>query len=431
MGNMIKSTPIKNIKFQKYRGFYEEQTLELKPITLLFGRNSVGKSASLRLLPILSAASRKRRGNKSVLDYSAPALRGANFGDIISNGQISSAMTFSIEWPDLSYQFSIRNIDESTEIVTNFCLKNPISCFSGEVSVASNPKAAAPDYSSFDIAYDGENRFDIWKLEGIRPSIAEGTEENQTAKQLRESLDAFGESVFWLEAIRSSVPRFFELTLGSDGSISSDGSGVAQALRQSSMVGDGISEAVSAWLEKTCNCMLSSSASSSVAVFNRQVFPFNVTLKSGAQIAVKDIGEGIAQALPVVTICHQARLGKLGPHPILAFEQPELHLHPTATVQLADEIISCVVSNSEARHVIETHAESMLLAVQIAIVEKRIKPSDAIVYWVNNDDAGTHLRPITFDDEGFPIGGWPQGVFRETLDQSRRLSELRIETGVN
>jgi predicted ATPase len=77
--------------------------------------------------------------------------------------------------------------------------------------------------------------------------------------------------------------------------------------------------------------------------------------------------------------------------------------------------------------VIETHAESMLIAVQIAIVEKRLKASDVIVYWLSYGENGSTLRQIHFDDQGFPQGGWPPGVFREVLNQSRRLSELRIE----
>jgi predicted ATPase len=184
---------------------------------------------------------------------------------------------------------------------------------------------------------------------------------------------------------------------------------------------------VSKWLEKTCQCTLSFAASDEAIAFNRRFFPFDVVTAADRHIAVRDVGEGVAQALPVVMLCHQARLGRLGPSPVLAFEQPELHLHPAASVHLADEIIACIAQGSEASHVIETHAESMLLSVQIAIVEGRIRPEDAVVYWVSADESATSLRPITFDKSGYAVGGWPQGVFRETLDQARRLAQLRIE----
>lgn len=367
-----------------------------------------------------------------MLDYAAPALRGATYGDLINDNQISAALNFSIEWSDAKYQFSIRNVDEMTEIISEFKYTSAAGVLNGQLYLGEKDKFDENrDYSLFDVKKQDGTESDRWTIEGMRPIAAISASGREAATEIEQSLDALGSSVHWLAAIRSSVPRFFELLLGSSGEISSDGSGVAESLCISHMKDDGISRAVSSWLARTCNCTLSYSASSGAAIFNRQIFPFNVTLSSGAQIAVKDIGEGVAQALPVVTLCHQARLGKLGAHPILAFEQPELHLHPSATVELANEIITCVVDGSLASHVIETHAESMLIAVQIAIVEKRIKPSDVIVYWVHSDDAGTRLRSISFDEEGFPKGGWPQGVFRETLDQSRRLSELRIESGAN
>ena len=188
---------------------------------------------------------------------------------------------------------------------------------------------------------------------------------------------------------------------------------------------------MSKWLEKTCQCSLSFAASDEALLYNRRFYPFDVITATGRHVAVRDVGEGIAQALPVVMLCHQARLGQLGNSPILAFEQPELHLHPAAAVHLADEMIACIAQGSPASHIVETHAESMLLSVQIAIVEGRIRPEDVVVYWISPGDPGTTMRPITFDASGFAIGGWPQGVFRETLDQARRLAQLRIDPTVS
>jgi hypothetical protein len=45
---------------------------------------------------------------------------------------------------------------------------------------------------------------------------------------------------------------------GVDGEIRSDGSGVAEAIRISAAAADGAAEAVSKWLEKSCQCSLRS-----------------------------------------------------------------------------------------------------------------------------------------------------------------------------
>lgn len=409
---------LRALEFSKYRVFDDRQRLDLKPLTLLFGHNSAGKSAALRLLPILAAAARRKRPaiGSAVLDYTSPALRDALFQDLIHNGQVASALQFGLEWTDMRYELSLRDLGATGEVIGGF-----------EAILDGNKFTGGPSekegHQAFEVeSPDGRSH---WSFAGLRPIGAETESGENATRALRERLDQFAASVHWLGAVRASVPRLFELRPGMDGRIKPDGSGVAEAIRISATANDGAADAVSKWLERTCQCRLSYAASDETLAFNRRFFPFDVINANGRHVAVRDVGEGVAQALPVVMLSHQARLGQLGPSPILAFEQPELHLHPAASVHLADEIIACIAAGSTASHIIETHAESMLLSVQIAIVEKRIRAEDVVVYWVSADETGTSLRPITFDAEGFPTSGWPQGVFRETLEQARRLSELR------
>lgn len=419
------SSLLEAIGFAKYRGFIDNQTLELRPITLLFGRNSVGKSAALRCLPILAAAAGAKPTQSVVLDYGAPALRGSSFGDLISNGQISAGLRFNFRWPNLHYEIEIRNLGSDGEALGGFSLKTAADNLRGAIAPSGSSRSGPASYQEFDVSGSASEPT-RWRVKGLTPVREADGDPTGAARQLAELLGRFSNSVHWLGAVRAAVPRFFELPLGSEGRISWDGTGVAEALRVSYKAGDGVSEAVSDWLRRTCGYTLTFAATESVASFNREFFPFNVTNGAGSQVAVRDVGEGIAQALPVVTLCHQARVGSLGPTPILAFEQPELHLHPAATVDLANELVDCVSKGSPATHVIETHAESMLLAVQVAIVEKRIAASDIAVHWVSVTDGAAVLRRINFDKEGFAVGGWPPGVFREVLDQARKLSELRL-----
>lgn len=45
---------LKSFSIENYRAFAKPQEVELKPITLIFGWNSGGKSALVRFLPLLS-----------------------------------------------------------------------------------------------------------------------------------------------------------------------------------------------------------------------------------------------------------------------------------------------------------------------------------------------------------------------------------------
>jgi AAA15 family ATPase/GTPase len=47
---------ISKIKFKNFKIFKDWQELELKPITILIGKNNTGKSAVLKLLPLLESS---------------------------------------------------------------------------------------------------------------------------------------------------------------------------------------------------------------------------------------------------------------------------------------------------------------------------------------------------------------------------------------
>ena len=44
---------LKSISFENYKAFYERQTIQLKPITVLIGKNSSGKSSIAKLFTLL------------------------------------------------------------------------------------------------------------------------------------------------------------------------------------------------------------------------------------------------------------------------------------------------------------------------------------------------------------------------------------------
>jgi AAA15 family ATPase/GTPase len=47
---------ISKIKFKNFKLFKDWQTLEIKPITILIGKNNTGKTAVLKLIPLLESS---------------------------------------------------------------------------------------------------------------------------------------------------------------------------------------------------------------------------------------------------------------------------------------------------------------------------------------------------------------------------------------
>lgn len=420
-------TKLESVSLTRYKAFRVEQQLEVRPITLLFGHNSVGKSAALRLCKVLSdAASYDPTGRfpGAVLNYASEALRGATLKEIVHAGTPGGGLAFALRWADgIQYDFEIKqDVRGLGEIIASFALSIPGDSYA---FVASDPDANLYETGDGDKLVSG-----VITFSGIRPNLV-GEDWPDAVKAalsvVWERLKNLGEDVHWISAVRAQPPRLYMVEPGIQTTIKPDGTGTAEALRASWIMQDGVAEEVSEWLGRICGCKLSFASTDAEILHGRQWFPFNITaIDGGAEIAVRDVGEGISQALPVITLCKLASKGRLGNHPVLAIEQPELHLHPKAITELANGLVDCVAQNTPAIHIIETHSESFLLAIQLALLEGKMLPSDVIVHWVSNASEGATLTKIVFDDQGYPSAGWPAGVFRESLEQARKVSELRL-----
>lgn len=416
---------LNSISFENYKAFEERQQLELRPLTLLFGHNSVGKSAALRLLPILASAAANRTEPltvPSVFEYGARALRGARFNDLVFDGQVGKPISFGLIWDGASYEFDVRLGDDvDGEFISEFDLQVGATKLSGVLGGSRGDRV-------YELYADDGKQCGTGMANGIRLAAQAWTEQRypQAMEALEQFLDAFSASVHWIGATRAPPPRLYSFGPGSSYRIWPDGTGTAAALRASYLAQDGVTDAVSKWMKSACDCELSFAETDKQVVNGQALYSLRVKVaKNETAISIQDVGEGVAQALPVVTLCHQGLAGTLGDAPILAFEQPELHLHPRAAVALSEEIADCVAKGSTARHVIETHSESVLLSVQSAIVQGKLKPDDVVVYWVSQEEGRASLRRISFDSDGYPSNGWPAGVFREVLEQARQLATLR------
>src|ERR1039458_471344 len=77
---------INSIKFENYRSFVDGVDVQLRPLTLLFGYNSAGKSALLRGLPLIAASLRTQE--RAPMALVCPAARQASFSDLLPHPEI-------------------------------------------------------------------------------------------------------------------------------------------------------------------------------------------------------------------------------------------------------------------------------------------------------------------------------------------------------
>jgi hypothetical protein len=135
-------------------------------------------------------------------------------------------------------------------------------------------------------------------------------------------------------------------------------------------------------------------------------------------VALPDVGFGVSQVLPVVVALVFAEAGQL-----VYLEQPELHLHPRAAEGLASAIVDA--ARRGVRLVVETHSETMLVSIQLAIAEGRLGADQAIFHWFRRDEEGASVVTSAEADELGRLGPWPADFGDSMLDlQGRFLAEV-------
>jgi AAA domain, putative AbiEii toxin, Type IV TA system len=123
---------------------------------------------------------------------------------------------------------------------------------------------------------------------------------------------------------------------------------------------------------------------------------------SGDVVSVADVGFGVSQTLPVLVALRAARPGQL-----VYIEQPEIHLHPRAQAAMARLLVNA--ANRGVRLVVETHSSLLLLGLQTLVAEGEIEPDLVGLNWFlrSEKDGTTRIRSAQLDEAG-RFGDWPE-----------------------
>lgn len=129
--------------------------------------------------------------------------------------------------------------------------------------------------------------------------------------------------------------------------------------------------------------------------------PVSSSKQKARMINIADVGFGISQVLPVLVALLVAAPGQL-----VYLEQPEIHLHPRAQAALAQLLIK--TARRGVRVVAETHSSLLLKAIQTRVARGEITPSDVMCHWFQRDEAGETQISSTELDEMGAFGEWPE-----------------------
>ncbi len=399
--------------------------LELRPITLLFGRNGGGKSALVRSLPLLADS----LGND---DLDALDLEGRllpfdlDFDSLRWKGRAETdehTIELGLQWegdPRLQeVTWAIGEQDDWHRLVVE---RLAVRGAAGAPLLSADWRLTRGEHDEHALTYDvrvgdAAPRRQRLSLRGLLPE-PDTAVDLAPLQELEARLRAFASSVVWLHSLRPAPPRYTRWKGAIRWSLEPDGRDAPVVLAGE----PALMEDVSSWYQAHLGVELvvqeSRKREVRTLVRNRS--------RTGFDVDLIDTGEGLSECLSVLTALAMARrhADRGGPG-ILAIEEPGVHLHPDLQRALTERICE-VAREARPRIVLETHSEYVLRTVELNIVKGALRPEDVIVYWVHQlEDGRSIAEPVEIDASGRLRGNWPPDAFQQGIELAADILDER------
>ena len=138
------------------------------------------------------------------------------------------------------------------------------------------------------------------------------------------------------------------------------------------------------------------------------------TSKAGRRRNLIDVGYGVSQALPVV-----AEVLHPDAPPMVLFQQPEVHLHPSAQAALGS--LFCWAAADGRQLIVETHSEYIMDRVRMDLRDRKtdLTPDDVSILFFERSDLDVRIHSLRFDQQGNVLNA-PESYGRFFMDETRR-----------
>ncbi|HEY3489181.1 MAG TPA: AAA family ATPase [Candidatus Deferrimicrobiaceae bacterium] len=160
----------------------------------------------------------------------------------------------------------------------------------------------------------------------------------------------------------------------------------------------------------------------SVKRTNRILYQLTARLPGSSKkmVPISDVGFGYSQILPMIIRGLSVR-GDI----LTIYEQPEIHLHPSSAGKIADVLF--IFAKDGRRSIVETHSADLINKLRLRIVENNELSKLVNVVFIEPDSTGdVNIRQFEFNEDGMPPD-WPDGF----LDESQKIAEQIILARLN
>lgn len=466
---------ISSVRLQRFRGFVDA-TIQLKPLTVLLGPNSAGKSAFGHALAAMSHAHKIYSGGpQTTLTPSSRAdaekwpVDLGTTDDLRTFGE-AGPVTVTLQTRSGSIEFGFGGLPDSPELLLSWI------CHPGGEQSAPSTLQIGPSPNSDFIVVTGTStsvlatqsfaarhpsiqlrRVNLrqWRdaateeaaqiiLNGL--DLKSARHETGTERPLsgaaRQDMRDFLESLTYLRANRRRPSRGYERMENSTQPIGYSGDQAPYVLlsHQSDVVSfrspppipasvedalstvptwgtqsEPLGDALAYWLKRSS---LASRADSVVPQGPDSRARLRITPPSQNERDITEVGFGVSQIVPVFIA------GLLQPHSgLFVVDLPEAHLHPRPQAAIADFFCSLAISGRSS--LVESHSEMFFHQLRLRVAMNPELNDLIAVYFVDAPVSGECRQPrpvgLTMDAEP----AWPEGFFQEGWTVESQISAVR------
>lgn len=402
-----------NLTLENFKIWEKTGIISLKPVTVLLGTNSSGKSTLIQSLLLLKQTIQSP--DRSIHlnlggDESSDFFNFGNFDDVLKQGA---------EGREFKIILSLKNYSSSNMIIISY-----IKTISGDVKVqhvgligknilldvSRKPKNAYSLYLKNKLigtsTYFEPERSIALPAAALAALGADAGKVEDMSLAIRREL----ENMSYLGPLRRKPERDYVWNR-KVGTMDMDGHNAVQILLSDKE----IVEQVSHWLNRMG--VAEKLEVRRVARSNR----YEIVLhREGVKANLRDVGIGVSQVLPVLTLAFFAPTGST-----ILLEEPEIHLHPLAQSVLAELFVK-VSKARNVQFIVETHSEHLFRRMQTLMAGRTASTDDCAMYFIEKGEKGAEIRELKIDEFG-RLTNWPDKFFGDALGETREQARLMFE----
>jgi predicted ATPase len=419
-----------NLQLKNFKAWSDTGLVDLKPVTMLLGTNSSGKSTLIQSLLLL------RQTVQSPDRTIHLNLGGDELHDFFDFGDFDNLLTQGATPRQFQIRFDFHRPELKGKVAAGTFQCSYGQTSSGAVEVQTMRLSQADDRQVTVVRREkGAYSLTVNAESQVRMKSRDLAPERSIALSAR-ALTALGtdgplvedmsldvrrelESIVYLGPLRRKPERDYVWNKSKPGEIGVDGHKAVDVLLASTLLrGDDkseIADSVSHWLKR-----MKVAERLEVRQIGRSTRYEVVIHRDGVIANLRDVGIGISQVLPVLTVAFFAPTGST-----ILLEEPEIHLHPLAQSVLAELFVE-VSKKRKVQFIVETHSEHLFRRMQTLVAKGKTKVEDCAMYFVEKGKKGAQLRLLNIDTYG-RLTNWPENFFGDAMGETREQARLMFE----